>query len=94
MDGKKKSILHSAFRLYLFYKYLRPTEDLGRIVSYIIHNIERYVKKFVNGKKVSPESERYEEYLFGYSRIIHTDICTFTLVFSHGNKSSAGQGAP
>ena len=45
-----------------------------------------------NGKKVSPESERYEECHFGYLRIIHTDICTFTLVFSHGDKSRAGQG--
>ena len=47
-----------------------------------------------NGKKVFPESERYKECLFGYSCIIHTDICTFTLVFSHGNKSRVGQGAP
>ena len=47
-----------------------------------------------NGKKVSPESERYEECIFGYSRIVHTDMCTFTPVFSHGNKSRAGQGAP
>ena len=31
---------------------------------------------------------------FGYSRIVHTDIWTFTLVFSHGDKSRAGQGAP
>ena len=47
-----------------------------------------------NGKKVSSESERYQECLFGCSCIVHTDICTFTLVFSHGNKSRAGQGAP
>ena len=51
-----------------------------------------------NGKKVvSPESERYQECLFGYSGIVHTDtciICTFTLVFSHGNKSRAEQGGP
>ena len=47
-----------------------------------------------HGKKVSPESERYEECLFGYSQMLHTDLCTFTLVFSHGNKSCAGQGAP
>ena len=46
------------------------------------------------GKKVSPESERYEECLLGYSRIVITDICTFTLVFSHGNKTRAGQEAP
>ena len=45
-----------------------------------------------NGKKVSPESERYQECLFGYSGIVHTDICTFTLMFSNGNKSRAGQG--
>ena len=38
-----------------------------------------------NGKKVSPESEGYEECLFGYSRIVHTDTCSFTLVFSNGN---------
>ena len=31
---------------------------------------------------------------FGYSRIVHTDLCTFTLVFSHENKSRAGKGAP
>ena len=48
---------------------------------------QSYVKS--NSKKVSPESERYEECLFGYSRIVHTDICTFTLVFSHGDKSRA-----
>ena len=48
---------------------------------------------YCNDKKVSPESERYEECLFGYSCIVHTDICTFTLLFSHGNKSRAGQGA-
>ena len=47
-----------------------------------------------NGKKVSPESERYQECLFRYLGIVHTDICTFTLVFSHGNKSCAGQGVP
>ena len=46
-----------------------------------------------NGNKVSPESESYEECLFGYSCIVHTDICTFILVFSHGIKSRAGQGA-
>ena len=28
----------------------------------------------VNRKKVSPESERYEECLFGYSGIVHTDM--------------------
>ena len=49
---------------------------------------------FINGKKVSPESDRYEECLFECSRIVHTDMCTLTLVFSHGNKSHAGQGAP
>ena len=48
----------------------------------------------INGKKVFPESERYGECLFGYSGIVHTDICTFTLVFSHGNKSCVEQGAP
>ena len=42
----------------------------------------------------NPESERYKECLFGYLRIVHTDICSFTLVFSHGDKSRAGQGAP
>ena len=47
-----------------------------------------------NGKKVSPESERYRKCLFGYLRIVHRDICTFTLVFSYRNKSRAGQGAP
>ena len=41
----------------------------------------------------TPESERYEECIFEYSRIVHTDVCTFTLVFSHGNKSRAGQAA-
>ena len=47
-----------------------------------------------NGKKVSPEYEREEECLFGYLRFVHTDICSFTLVFSHGNKFRVGQGAP
>ena len=32
-----------------------------------------------NGKKVFPESEKYEECLFGYSRIVHTDTRTFTM---------------
>ena len=51
---------------------------------------------YSNGKKVSPESERYRKFPFGYSRIVHRDIhvCTFILMFSHGNKSRAGQGAP
>ena len=39
-------------------------------------------------------SEHYEESLFRYPRLGHTDICTFTLVFNQGNKSRAGQGAP
>ena len=47
-----------------------------------------------SGKKVSHESKRYRKCLFGISRIVHRDICTFILVFSHGNKSRAGQGAP
>ena len=34
-----------------------------------------------NGKKVSPESERYRKCLFGYSRIVQRDICSFFLVF-------------
>ena len=59
-----------------------------------IKTIHSFISFILNGKKVSPESERYEDCLFGCSRIVHTDICTFTLVFSHGNKSRAGQGAP
>ena len=47
-----------------------------------------------NGKKVYPESEMYQERLSGYSDIVHTDVCTFTLLFSHGNKSRVGQGTP
>ena len=59
-----------------------------KVNRHVLHNI------IGNGKKVSPESERYRKCLFGYSRIVYIDICTFTLVFSHGNKSRAGQGAP
>ena len=47
-----------------------------------------------NGKKASPESERYRKCLFGYSRVARRYICTFTLAFSHGHKSHAGQGTP
>ena len=47
-----------------------------------------------NVKKVSPETERYRKCLFGYSRIVHRDICTFTLVFSHGKKISCGTRGP
>ena len=49
---------------------------------------------FAMVRKVSPESERYEEFPFGYSRIVHTDTCSFTLVFYHGNTSRARQAAP
>ena len=44
-------------------------------------------------RRYPPNFERYRKYLFGYSRILHRDICTFTLVFSQGNKSRAGKGA-
>ena len=44
-------------------------------------------------RRYPPNPRCYEECLFGYSSIVHKDICTFTLAFSHGNKSRAGQGA-
>ena len=47
----------------------------------------------INGNKVSLKSECYEEYILGYPRLDHVDICTFALVFYHGNKSRAEQGS-
>ena len=69
---------------------------MGRLKSSFMKSIivnTRVLVSNINGKKVSPKSESYRKCLFGYSRIVHRDICTFILVFSHGNKSRAGQGA-
>ena len=69
----------------LYSKMIYFTLDMSKLIFFFLYN---------NGKKVSLESERYQECLFGYSDIVHAVICTFTLVFSHGNKYRAGQGAP
>ena len=41
-------------------------------------------------RRYPPESEKYQECLFGYSGIVHTDICIYfhSRVFNNGNKST------
>ena len=40
----------------------------------LLKDFDEVTSSFTNGKKVSTESERYQECPFGYSGIVHTDI--------------------
>ena len=53
---------------------IQPLRLVGKLA-----NIKIRFWIFCNGKNVFPESERYEECLFGYSRIVHTDIYVLSL---------------
>ena len=47
----------------------------------------------VKGNKVFPKSKCYEEHLFGYPRLEHTDICTFIFVFNRGKNLVRDKGS-
>ena len=86
-------IPHKPRKRHSFLIWIAYLIDYKSCINYDSISFIGPILTLLNCKKVSPESERYRKCFFSDIRVLSI-VCTFTLVFSHGNKSRAGQGAP